>query len=176
MGGMYSLIQYTSFKPLPDFWASVLHKRLMGVAVLDVAGSLQMGRTVRIWASCTHKNAAAPRGAVTLLILNTQAVTTTVQPVRNNRDLLAGGWDEYLLTPADATAGLSSPDVALNGVVLSMVAPTGPNPALPKLAARPRTGSELTLPGLSFGFFGAHSFGPLAAIAVAWLHCMQIDR
>ena len=156
MGGQYSLIQYTSFKPLPDYWASVLHKRLMGATVLDVGGSLEMGRSVRTWASCAHKkNAAAPRGAVTLLVLNTQAEDATVQPVSNGRDLLAGGWDEYLLTPADAVAGLSSPDVALNGVALGMVAPRGPSPALPELAARPRTGSALTLPGLSFGFFGA---------------------
>ena len=104
MGGQYSLIHYTSFKPLPDYWASVLHKQLTGTAVLDVTGSLVrkksasfapfhatnvsfyqdrlgtnigkalkkrdlcvllqgMGRSVRTWASCAHKNANAPRGA-----------------------------------------------------------------------------------------------------------------
>jgi len=48
MGGQYSLIQYTTFRPLPDYWASVLHKRLMGTAVLDVKGSLDPGRSLRV--------------------------------------------------------------------------------------------------------------------------------
>ena len=46
MGGSYSLIHYTSFVPLPDYWASVLHKRLLGVDVIDVEGSLDPGREV----------------------------------------------------------------------------------------------------------------------------------
>ena len=111
MGGLYSLVQYTTFKPLPDYWASVLHKRLMGTVVLDVSGSLQMGRSVRTWASCTHKKAKAPHGAVTLLILNTRSTAATVRPVGNltqlglnglgsmkhvnSRDILSAGWDEY---------------------------------------------------------------------------------
>ena len=104
MGGQYSLIQYTTFRPLPDYWASVLHKRLMATAVLDVRGSLQPGRTLRVWASCAHANAAAPAGSVTLLVLNTQPADSTVEPVdATGRNLLAGGWDEYLLTPADKT-------------------------------------------------------------------------
>lgn len=158
MGGSYSLIHYTSFKPLPDYWASVLHKRLMGTAVLDVRNSLQMGRSVRTWASCAHKNAGAPRGAVTLLILNTRSTVASVKPVANgtqpNLDLLLGGWDEYLLTPADSSAGLSSDDVALNGRKLAIAGASGPNPTLPHLPARAREGSELSLPGLSFGYFG----------------------
>lgn len=110
MGGQYSLVHYTTFKPLPDYWASVLHKRLMGTVVLDVTGSLQMGRSVRTWASCAHKNADAPHGAVTLLILNTRSTAATVKPVGNltqlgleglgsmkpvSRDILSAGWDEY---------------------------------------------------------------------------------
>ena len=158
MGGSYSLIHYTSFKPLPDYWASVLHKRLMGTGVLNDRDSLQMGRSVRTWASCAHKNAGAPRGAVTLLILNTRSTMATVKPVASGTqpspDLLQGGWDEYLLTPADVSAGLSSDDVALNGRKLAMVGTSGPNPALPLLPARAREGSKLSLPGLSFGFFG----------------------
>jgi heparanase 2 len=113
--------RYTSFRPLPDYWASVLHKRLVGTAVLDVSGSLEMGRAVRSWASCAHRNAAAPRGAITLLILNTAGSVATVRAIGGGgRDLLADGWDEYLLTPADSAAGLSSADVALNGKALAM--------------------------------------------------------
>ena len=101
MGGQYSLIHYTTFKPLPDYWASVLHKRLMGTAVLDVRDSLQMGRSIRTWASCAHENAGAPHGAVTLLILNTKSTVATVRPVANGTqpglDLLSGGWDECVI-------------------------------------------------------------------------------
>lgn len=60
----------------------------------------------------------------------------------------------YLLTPADHSAGLSSADVALNGGKLEVVGASGPNPTLPHLRARAREGSKLSLPGLSFGFFG----------------------
>ena len=59
-----------------------------------------------------------------------------------------------MLTPADSSAGLSSEDVALNGRTLAMVGAKGSNPKLPELPARTKTGSELLLPGLSFGFFG----------------------
>lgn len=111
MGGSYSLIHYTSFKPLPDYWASVLHKRLVGTAVLDVQDSLKMGRSIRTWASCAHANAGAPQGAVTLLILNTQTTVATVRPVGHGaqagRDLLTGGWDEYVTQDFFASTPIS---------------------------------------------------------------------
>ena len=50
-------------------------------------------------------------------------------------------------------AGLSSPQVALNGKELSMVDPHGDAPALPPLPAAAKTGAAITVPGLSFGFF-----------------------
>jgi len=50
-------------------------------------------------------------------------------------------------------AGLSSPQVALNGKELSMVDPHGDAPALPPLPAVAKTGAAITVPGLSFGFF-----------------------
>lgn len=158
MGGEYSLIQYSSFRPLPDYWASVLHKRLMGTAVLDVQGSLLPGRSLRVWASCTHAAARkAAAGAVTLLVLNTNATEASVQPVNAaGDDMLSGGWDEYLLTPADQTAGLSSAQVALNGEELSMVDPHGDTPSLPPLPPATKTGAKISIPGLSFGFFVLH--------------------
>ena len=126
MGGQYSLVHYTTFKPLPDYWASVLHKRLMGTAVLDVSGSLRMGRSVRTWASCAHKNAEAPYGAVTLLILNTRSTAATVRPVGNwtqlgldglgsikrvnSRDILSAGWDEYAARGIQASIPLIPSD------------------------------------------------------------------
>ena len=69
----------------------------------------------------------------------------------------------YLLTPADKSAGLSSEDVALNGRTLAMVGAGGSNPKLPDLIAHAKTGSALSLPGLSFGFFG--EWGPTCLIS-----------
>ena len=66
---------------------------------------------------------------------------------------MQGEWDEYLLTPADLIAGLSSPSVALNGRELSMVDPHGDAPALPPLPPAPKAGQEITIPGLAFGFY-----------------------
>ena len=59
-----------------------------------------------------------------------------------------------MLTPADSSVGLSSEDVALNGRTLAMVGAKGSNPKLPELPALAKMGSGLSLPGLSFGFFG----------------------
>ena len=177
MGGAYSLVEYTSFRPLPDYWASVLHKRLVGAAVLDVEGSLhssavldvegslQRGRDVRVWASCAAPGAGAPAGAVALVVLNTNNGTSaSVSPelagAGGAGSLLDGGWDEYLLTPADAAAGLSSPSVALNGIELGVVA----GPALPSMPPAKRSGAAIVLPPLTFGFFVLRSAGAAACL------------
>ena len=71
MGASYSLIQYTTFFPLSDYWVSVLHKRLVGQRVLAVEGGLNLGRRTRVYAHCTRSTAAYPPGSVTLIVLNT---------------------------------------------------------------------------------------------------------
>ena len=43
---------YVRINCTQDFWLSVLYKRLVGVKVLDVDGSLDYGRNVRVYAHC----------------------------------------------------------------------------------------------------------------------------
>jgi hypothetical protein len=105
-----------------------------------------------------HHSVRQAAGAVTLMILNTVNITAAVRPVdATGGDLLRGGFDEYLLTPADEKAGLSSAHVALNGKELSMLDPHGDNPALPSMPATPRVDPSITLPGISFGFYVLHN-------------------
>lgn len=168
----------------------------MGRAVLDVAGSLTLGRKVRVWAHCTRISISTPvshnaniyahantnananssaagdtnanananahtsafdygyrPGAVTLLALNTDSVASAhIQVSESLSGHGLSAWDAFRLTPADPTAGLSSKEVALNGVVLEMVG-AGDNVRLPDLQPKKETGATIVLPPVTFGFF-----------------------
>eukprot|EP00117_Sycon_ciliatum_P000761 scpid45309/ scgid3881/ Heparanase; Endo-glucoronidase; Heparanase-1; Heparanase 8 kDa subunit; Heparanase 50 kDa subunit len=53
-GGSYSLINSSSGLPLPDFYASLAYKQLMGDRALSIQGQLERGRKVRVYAHCTR--------------------------------------------------------------------------------------------------------------------------
>ena len=63
----------------PDYWATVLWKRLMGNRVLAVAGQDAPGRTVRAYAHCMARVPATrtANGGIALAIINMQ--NTSVQ-------------------------------------------------------------------------------------------------
>ena len=60
-GSDYGLLDETTLDPRPDFWASVLWKRLMGVAVFEVsaATSAEAPKTLRLYCHGATKAAAA---------------------------------------------------------------------------------------------------------------------
>jgi heparanase 1 len=64
-GSDYGLLDEQTFAPRPDYWASVLWKRLMGASVLDVHPSAD-DAFVRAYAHCTP----AAAGGITLLLVN----------------------------------------------------------------------------------------------------------
>jgi heparanase len=64
-GSDYGLVDDATMAPRPDYWASVLWKRLMGTNVLDVQTSTD-DAFVRVYAHCTPSVA----GGVTLLLVN----------------------------------------------------------------------------------------------------------
>jgi hypothetical protein len=108
----YGLLDETTLRPRPNYWAALLWRRLMGTIVLDAG--LHDG--VHLYAHCRR----GVRSAVTLLAINTNrtnAVTLRL-PVASER---------YTLSADD----LQSAEVKLNGTALAL----GPNDDFPQLAA-----------------------------------------
>jgi hypothetical protein len=108
----YGLLDETSLRPRPNYWAALLWHRLMGTTVLD-AGAHE---GTHLYAHCRR---GVP-GAVTLLAINTDR--TTAATLR-----LPGSSERYTLSADD----LQGAEAKLNGTVLEL----GPNDELPQLAA-----------------------------------------
>jgi hypothetical protein len=108
----YGLLDETTLRPRPNYWAALLWRRLMGTIVLD-AGT---HHGTRLYAHCRR----GVRGAVTLLAINTdRTIAATLRlPVTSER---------YTLSADD----LQSASVKLNGTALEL----GPNDDLPRFAA-----------------------------------------
>jgi hypothetical protein len=108
----YGLLDETTLRPRPNYWAALLWRRLMGTTVLDAG----MHKGMHLYAHCRR----GMRGAVTLLAINadrTNAATLQL-PVTSER---------YTLAADD----LQSAVVKLNGTVLEL----GPNDDLPQFSA-----------------------------------------
>jgi hypothetical protein len=105
-GSNYGLIDDVTLDPRPDYWASVLWRRLMGQGVLDV-GRKAVDDYVRVYAHCTYQRP----GAVTLLAINLDADHS----VRIEADGMSNRSKELYLLTSDA---LDSADLMLNGTVL----------------------------------------------------------
>jgi hypothetical protein len=108
----YGLLDETTLRPRPNYWAALLWRRLMGTIVLD-AGT---DKGIHLYAHCRR----GARGAVTLLAINTDRTTSAILrlPVTSER---------YTLSADD----LQSAGVKLNGTALDL----DPNDELPRFAA-----------------------------------------
>jgi len=138
-GGTYHLLG-GDFAPAPDYWLSVLHKRLVGGGVLKVALE-GAPSTLRMYAHCS-KNAT---GVVVFgENMGADPVVVTPQSMRPN----VGGDQpvtEYLLSPFQGD--LTSKVVMLNGNPLAIAA----DGTLPPLEGR--TITNITVPPLTIGFW-----------------------
>jgi heparanase 1 len=130
-GSDYGLLDDESLEPRPDFWASVLWKRLMGPQVLDARHS--GAARVRVYAHC----AAQPPGVV-MLAINLD----TSQPAQFDPGI-SGSIEAWSLT----AGSLDAQTVELNQVTLQLA----PDGSLPPLASERRE-SPLALPPLSATF------------------------
>ncbi|NXA40184.1 HPSE Heparanase, partial [Eudromia elegans] len=144
--GTYHLVD-ANFEPLPDYWLSLLYKKLVGTKVLRVSLKGGAQRRLRVYLHCT--NTLHPKyrdGDVTLFALNLYNAT---RYLRLPNSLSSKHVDEYLLLP-HGRENILSRSIQLNGRVLRMVDDT----MLPALTEKPLgPGSTLGLPAFSYGFY-----------------------
>ncbi|XP_032551283.1 inactive heparanase-2 isoform X1 [Chiroxiphia lanceolata] len=154
-----------NFNPLPDYWLSLLYKRLIGPKVLaiHVAGLQRKprpGRVIRdklrIYAHCTsYHNHNYVRGSITLYIINLHRSRKKIKLAGTLRDKIV---HQYLLQPYGKD-GLHSKLVQLNGQPLAMV----DDGTLPELKPRPlRAGRTLVIPPLTMSFYVVKNVNALA--------------
>ncbi|XP_050801117.1 heparanase isoform X3 [Gopherus flavomarginatus] len=155
--GTYHLVD-ANFEPLPDYWLSLLYKKLVGTKVLKVGLKGADPKKLRVYLHCTNNhNPMYKEGDVTLFLLNLYNVTKHVQLPHNlsNKHI-----DEYLLLPHGEQHILSR-SVQLNGHVLRMV----DSKTLPALTKKPLPpGSALGLPAFSYGFYVIKNAKAIACI------------
>jgi heparanase 1 len=135
-GADYGLLAEPSLDPRPDYFASVLWRKLMGARALSVSVPKKALPLVRLYAQCA--SADFPAGAVTVLAINLDAAAAPELAF----DGLPGKRSVYLVTADD----LQAPAVRLNGQPLG-VAEDGSFPSL--------TPADLptSLPPRSYAFF-----------------------
>ncbi|XP_066501318.1 heparanase isoform X2 [Hoplias malabaricus] len=146
--GTYHLVD-DNLDPLPDYWLSLLYKRLVGPEVLKVAVSNLRGNHLRVYLHCTNRKCPSYRqGAVTLFGLNlSKRQAKLTLPAHFSNSTI----EAFVLQSSEpGMEGLNSRAVTLNGVLLKMV----DERTLPSLKGRDLPpGEHITLPGLSFAFY-----------------------
>ncbi|KAM4636955.1 inactive heparanase-2 [Discoglossus pictus] len=152
----YNHLVDQNFNPLPDYWLSLIFKKLVGPKVLavHVAGIQRKPRPgivirdkLRIYAHCTsYHNHNYVRGSITLYIINLHRSRKKIKLAGTLRGRTV---HQYLLQPF-GVEGIQSKSVQLNGQKLLMV----DDGTLPDIKPRPlRPGRTLIIPPLSIGFY-----------------------
>ncbi|XP_055955739.1 heparanase-like [Patella vulgata] len=112
--GYYSLIDI-NLNPNPDYWLTLIYKRLVGSPVFDVTQTTDPN--VRVYAHCTNVSSSIgyKPGSITVYIMNIGSVTVSVDiPFSSSKTQ-----QRYILSPGDDN-GLTSQFVKLNGNVLML--------------------------------------------------------
>nr|XP_054489080.1 LOW QUALITY PROTEIN: heparanase [Agelaius phoeniceus] len=155
--GTYHLVD-ANFEPLPDYWLSLLYKKLVGTKVLQVSLAGANKRKLRVYLHCTSShNPKYREGDVTLFALNLYNVT---QHLELPDYLLSKHVDQYLLLP-HGKENILSRSIELNGHVLRML----DDETLPELMEKPLgPGTLLGLPAFSYGFYVIKNAKAIACI------------
>ncbi|XP_061141700.1 inactive heparanase-2 [Syngnathus typhle] len=144
------------FNPLPDYWFSLIFKRLVGPRVLAVRVAAlqrkpQTGRLIRdklrIYAHCTsYSNHNYARGSITIYIINLHRSRKKIKLAGTLRNKTV---HQYLLQPY-GNDGLKAKHVQLNGERLSML----DNETFPELKPKTlRAGRTIAMPPMTIGFY-----------------------
>ncbi|KAM6956294.1 inactive heparanase-2-like [Aplochiton taeniatus] len=152
----YTHLVDQNFNPLPDYWLSLVFKRLVGPRVLavQVAGLQRKPRPgtvirdkLRIYAHCTSfYNQNYVRGSITIYIINLHRSRKKIKLAGTLRNKTV---HQYLMQPY-GTDGLHSKSVQLNGEKLLMV----DNETFPQLKPRTlRAGRTIAMPPMTIGFY-----------------------
>ncbi|GAA6229317.1 heparanase [Lates japonicus] len=146
--GTYHLVD-DNLDPLPDYWLSVLYKRLVGPEVLKIEAFSDFGRSkrVRLYLHCSNTNSYRP-GAVTLISMNLSKKAARIfAPALVSSSTV----DAFVLeSEQSGEEGLYSRSVKLNGELLKMV----DDKSLPELrGSRLPPAKHLQLPAYSLAFF-----------------------
>ncbi|XP_062414966.1 heparanase isoform X1 [Pungitius pungitius] len=153
--GSYHLLD-ENLDPLPDYWLSVLYKRLVGPEVLKIESR---SSTVRLYLHCANRNSYRG-GAVTLISMNLGQEPACISlPTL----LSSSSTVEAFVLQSDRPGGegLYSRCVKLNGGVLKMV----DDRTLPHLkGARLPPAEHLQLPAFSLAFFVLIDAGAVACM------------
>ncbi|XP_077534533.1 heparanase [Haemaphysalis longicornis] len=105
------------FRPLPDYWVSLVHKRLVGARVLQLRVHPR-DDAVRLYAHCARDGAIkGHRGAVIVFGLNLSNQTVVLRP--RDPELQESHVMAYAVAP-DPAADLQTEDVLLNGRPLAL--------------------------------------------------------
>ncbi|XP_071116312.1 hyaluronoglucuronidase-like [Haliotis cracherodii] len=139
-GKNYSLIEMNSFEPYPDYWLTLLYKRLVGNKVLSV--QTNSTNSFRVYAHCANQNSVYnyKPGSVVVYIINVNIYTTVVTFPQFQKNM-----DLFWLRPEFIE--LTSRNVTLNGKRLDYV-----NNTIPHMPPQKAYGGLLMLPARTFGF------------------------
>lgn len=133
-GADYALLREPGLEPNPDWWTSLLWRRLMGAEVLATESP---DPSLRVYAHCA---ASGHSGAVTVLVLNLADAATAVAL----DGLDPTGSQQFLVTAPD----LGGRTLELEGAPLVL----GDDGAIPSLEGAPLERGWVSLPPSSFAF------------------------
>ncbi|XP_055955290.1 heparanase-like [Patella vulgata] len=140
-GGIYTLLD-TDWRPRPDYWLTVLYKRLVGTVVLSPPTPPPYSR---VFVQCTNRanTYGYNPGSVTVMVLNLRDTNMNFK-LGSMADKMV---ELYMLTPGSQD-GLLSKTVKLNGKELFLVN----DEKLPPLLPRKQKGDWIAVAAHSFGF------------------------
>ncbi|XP_064601400.1 heparanase-like [Liolophura sinensis] len=152
VGGNYGLVDYSDgvYSPNPDYWLTVLYKKLVGETVLSTG---QTQEKLRVYSHCTSSRSSYGPGAITFYAMNLYNTSMNVSfPQFRGIDLHV-----YELTSGDDTT-LVTRKVNLNGKPLELISGQLP-PLPPKIFS-----SQVPLPPFSFAFIVVPNSGAAACM------------